>query len=108
MNPELPKDDDRLYPIRPSLARFLHCGMREGEQILITPRTPAFRVVHFDLRGELTHISPFDLDTALAPVDAVSAWFERRGVQRCPIAVRRFWLADSNVGIQQLPDSMRE
>ena len=92
----------RTYRFQPDLHYLFHTGItHDSEQVIVSYYNEKSMVaVFFDLAGEHTRLEtrPFDED------DDLIQWTEELGIQLQLIEVKKFFLSDYRIGIEDYPD----
>jgi hypothetical protein len=106
--PEIPADEDRLYAIAPEPAYQIVTGLIGDRQVLVFPLRGAFLMLRFSKDGNMLDSTQQSVPVPSAAAQIRADWLAAQGFKSRSIKVKRFYLPEFNLGIKQIPDSMRE
>jgi len=96
-----------LYRIAPHPEYQIVAGLIGDKQVLVFPLGRAFLILRFTRDGLLLDSTEQSIPEPASAAEFRTEWLASQGFKSHPVSVRRFYLPEINLGIKQVPDSMR-
>ena len=108
LQPAIPSEVMRLYPIAPRPAYQIIAGLIGDNQVLVYPLRQAYLMLRFTKDGVLFNWTEQPIPDPSTAARFRKEWLLSQGFKSRTISVKRFYLPEFHLGIKQIPDSMRE